>query len=246
MTTKEIKPKTMVPRTANPNLNFGARTDHFGYASTNLILQESSKEPIPNERADANDEFEDIVAFEHYGNRAGTLYQATVKYALKSGTLNLNTLKIGEKETGVIIDSIDVDTTNNDWPMITVSGRLGALAVQEVPGYTMYASLPSITINGVKMAQSMDFTYDAGCRLNSCSLKASTNTAQLNDGLGEPVAYAVGMGTIELTADFVRVTAAPAWTLGADWSERKSPGITEPQAGFHTSTGEAERIALRG
>ena len=134
---------------------FGGKTDHFGFATTDLILQESSKVPRAPNEAKALDANGDVAVTKLYGNDAGTIYDVSCTYLLKSGTLNLNTLSVGELSSGVFAGSIEVTTSNGDWPKITVSGALGYAAFQAPSGKTAKAALPSITLTGGKFAQRM-------------------------------------------------------------------------------------------
>lgn len=231
----------------------GALTDHFGILAIAqggdtlgdfIKLVESTKVPIPNERADAKDEYGDIVASSYYGNSGGTLYDASSTFAIYRGTVQLDMLKLGELSTGVVVESIEVTTSNGDWPMIKVSGKLGMDAVQVPDGKLATATLPAdIDILGAKMAQTMLFSVGAGCRLTASALKATGKISQVDDGLGEPAAYAVEFETAEITADFVRVTAAPSWTVSSPAVEKQAVGSTEPRAEYHTGSGSAE-VAL--
>ena len=198
---------------------FGGKTDHFGFATTDLILQESSKVPRKANEATALDENGDVAVTKLYGNDAGTIYDVSCTYLLKSGTLNLNTLSVGELSSGVFAGSIEVTTSNGDWPKITVSGALG------------YAAF----LTGGKFAQVMSFTV-AGGALNGSSISVSCETAEANDGEGEPVAYAASFPNAEVTAEGVYVTEAFAWTVGGSLVETQAPSVVEPQAAWQTST----------
>jgi hypothetical protein len=219
--------------------NFGALTDHFGIATSNLILVESSKTPVEQNRVDATDENGDVADTDFHGNTAGTLFEASCTYALKSGTLNLNTLKLGELTAGTIAESLEVATEGAAWPQFTMSGKLGCQTVTAPSGKANTFTLPDLVITGIKAAQLMGFTVGAG-RLTGCTLEASIETAEQQNGVGEPVAHGVSGGTGTVTAEFVRITDAPAWTLTAAWlTEQKKPGIEEGQAAHHTATAVA-------
>ena len=214
---------------------FGGKTDHFGIATTDLILQESSKVPRKANEATALDENGDVAATEVYGNDAGTIYDVSCTYLLKSGTLNLNTLSVGELSSGVFAGNIEVSTSNGDWPKITVSGALGYAAFQAPTGKTAKAALPSITLTGGKFAQVMSFTVSGGA-LNGSSISVSCDTAEAKDGEGEPVAYAVSFPNAEVKAEGVYVTDAFAWSVSGSLVETQAPSEVEPQAAWQTST----------
>ncbi len=226
--------------------DFGALTDHFGYASSDLILVDSSADPNPETRTDATDENGDIAASTWHG--AGGIEDISCTYALKSGTLNLNTLVVGEKTaTTQFIESIEVAPTNAQWPQITVSGKKGLVAITAPDGKLNTFALPSITIKGIKAAQEMGFTTGANCKLTGASLSASCTMEQQDDGVGDPAAHGVSGGVMTVSADFVRITAAPSWTVTlADAEETKAPGVEQGQAAYHTGTGTYEYILTRG
>ena len=214
---------------------FGGKTDHFGFATTDLILQESSKVPRKANEATALDENGDVAVTKLYGNAAGTIFDVSCTYLLKSGTLNLNTLSVGELPSGVFAGSIEVTTSNGDWPKITVSGALGYAAFQAPSGKTAKAALPSITLTGGKFAQVMSFTV-AGGALNGSSISVSCETAEANDGEGEPVAYAASFPNAEVTASGVYTTSAFAVTTTGTLVETQAASTDEPQAAWQTST----------
>ena len=217
--------------------DFGALTDHFSIATSDLILVDSSKTPDAESVAQALDENGDLAARTVYGNDGGAVSEASCTYLLKSGTLNLNTLSLGELETGVVVTSIEMATSNGDWPKLTVSGKLGTPAFQAPTGKTAKAALPSQSIVGGKFAQPMTFTVGDGCKLTGCSFSVSAEISQADDGLGEPVAYAASFNNPpEISAEFVRITAQPSWTPTGALVETQAPSTVEPQAAYHTSS----------
>jgi hypothetical protein len=228
---------------------FGALIDHFGLATldTDLKVVASSKEPVEQSRADAQDENGDVAASAFYGNTAGTLYEVSNTYALKGGSIDLATILLGETATGTIRESVEVSTSNSEFPQITVSGKIGAQDVTDPSGKTSTFALPAITINGIKQAQLLGFTVSAG-RLTGSSLEASIELAQQDDGVGEPIAHGLSGGTGTVTAEFVRVnSSAPAWTVTLSGAtESKKPGVDEGQAAFHTTTAAYGFTLTRG
>lgn len=221
--------------------NFGALTDHFSLATATLILVESSKKPVEQSRADAKDENDDIADSAFFGNTAGELFEVSCSYALKSGTLDLQTIKLGEIASGTIREALDAETEAGAWPMIKVSGKTGTQAVTAPTGKLNTFSLPaSITLTGIKAAQPIGFTVSAG-KLTSCKLSAKIEIAEQGNGLGEPIAHGVSGGTGTVEAEFVRVTDQPAWaSLDAWLTEILGPdGAEEGQAAFHTAAASA-------
>ena len=239
--------------------DFGALTDHFGILAIVrdggtladvLTLVDSSKTPVAESRADAMDENNDIAASTFYG--AGDLFEASSTFALTSSTLDTALLLCGEIAVQKFVQSVEISTSNDGWPQITVSGTLGAETMDT--STTNQFSLPSYTLNARKQAQQIGFTTGAGCKLTGSSLSASVELAQQEDGVGEPVAHDVSGGTIEISADFTEITAAPSWTDAAgtawastetDLTETKAPGRQGAQAAYATGTGTAAGTLTR-
>lgn len=223
---------------------FGGLTDHFGLATSNLVLVDSESTPVAQNRVDAQDENGDIVASAFHGNTSGDLSEVSCTYSVKSGILNTSDLKCGEIVEGgtrIIITSIEVSTSNDGWPQVTVSGTAGAFDVCSVSGKLNTYTLPSVFIAGCKRAQPIGFTVIEG-RLTSSSISASVEIAQQENGVGEPVAHGVSGGTLEVSAELVRIDAAPAWSIttpGIGLTETQAPSVSEGQASWHTSTATA-------
>jgi len=234
--------------------NFGALTDHFGLASATLILVNSSSTPVEQSRADANDENGDIAATTYFGNSTQEMADVSCTYALKSGTLNINTIKLGALAASatVLRESIEVSTSNGDFPQVTVSGRKNIIAITAPTGKLNTFTLPSYTLTGIKQAQLIGFTIGAGCRLTGSSIAANVEIAQQDNGLGEPAAHGVSGGTGTISAELVRVTSAPAWTVlttspwdAAGLAQTAAPGLEEGQAAYHTATATAQFTIVR-
>lgn len=231
--------------------NFGALTDHFsltdpGEALADLELIDSSKVPEAMTRGEATDENGDIAAATWHGNTDGALYAVSCQYLLKTGTLNINTIDLGELSTGVVATGIEIPTDASDWPKLTITGMLGTSAITAPSGYLNTFTLPSLTLTGLKQAQALNFTTGEGCKLQSSSFSASIELARTNDGVGEPAAFGLSGGVYTVTGNFVRITAAPSWTItDGDGTETQAPGEEEGQAAYHTGTGTYEGILTR-
>jgi hypothetical protein len=223
--------------------DFGALTDHFSMASASLILIGSTKTPVAKTRADDPDENGDIANAQWFGG--GDVEDVTCEYLLKSGTLNLNTLFLGEISAGVGVASISVATSNGDLPKISVTGKIGLETMVAPTGKLNTWALPSITITANKYAQPMGFTYSTG-RLLGCTLEASCEIFETPDGLGEPAAHGVSGASGSISSEWG--SAAPTITLTLTETDgvTQSPAITEPQAAFHTHTAASEFILVRG
>jgi hypothetical protein len=233
---------------------FGAYTDHFGILAITsgggtladvLEITAASKTPDPMSRAEAANEDGDPVAATWYGNTAGELYDASNTFVCKSGSFDLSVIQGGELEAGKVVTGIEIGTSNDGWPTITVNGKIGAETIVAPSGYLNTWTLPAITITGAKRAQLLDFTVGATCALTASGLTASLDLAQQEDGEGEPVAHGISGGLLTQTAELVRVTAAPSWTKGATWEETQAPGEDQGQAAYHTASAAAEKLWSR-
>jgi hypothetical protein len=231
--------------------NFGALTDHFGILAIVsgggtladvLELVDSSKTPVAKSRADALDEYGDIAASTWFGNPDDDFYEASSTFAVVSDSFDLSVLDLGELTGNKIITSIEITTSNSAWPQLTVTGMLGVEAICGTPVY----SLPSLTITGCKYSQELGFTTGDGARLTGSTVSASIDMAQQDDGGGDPVAHGLSGGVMTGTAQFVRVTAAPSWTVTLSGAtETQAPSLAEPQAEYHTAEASYEYILSR-
>lgn len=232
-------------------MSFGALTDHFGLATAGLVLVDSSESIIELSRADALNEDGDIQASTYFGNTTQDMREISSTYALVSGTLDINTILLGEfvGATNIIRESVEVATSNSEWPQLTVTGRKNAIAVVAPAGLTNTYSLPSIVFTGIKQAQPINFTTGVGCRLTGSSLSGNIEVAQQDNGVGEPIAHGVSGGTGTVSAEFVRITDQASWTPGVAGTygitETAPPGAAEGQASYHTATGTLAFTVLR-
>ncbi len=154
---------------------FSGMVDHFGLASADLKLQSSSYVTRGKGTEHAEDDCGNTVEQGNYIEGAGTAVECV--YHLQGGSgLNLNTLKLGP-DTTTVIESINVDTSNSDWPVITATGYIIATGSATVNPQGKNFTLPSITIEPKRCAQLLGFTLTgAGAELQSSSLSASGET----------------------------------------------------------------------
>ena len=231
--------------------NFGALTDHFGILAIVdgegtladvLELVDSSSTPDAQSRADAQDENGDIADAHWHGNTAGELKEVTCVFTVKKGTLNTGLLKAGEVAVGKVINSIEIAPTNSDWPKLTISGKLGTEAIVAPTGKLNTWTFPAFSVVAARRAQLFAFTIGDGCRLTGSSVSGSVDLAQTEDGAGEPIAHGVSGGMLTMSAEFVAITGACAWSVTGDWTETQVPGAAEGQAANHTGSGAAELV----
>jgi len=236
---------------------FGTQTDHFdiltrsdgsaGTLNDYLKMVSSSNSPVAQNNADATDINGDLDSTSYFGNSSGTYSEASTTFVLYTGSIDLNTLDLGEVSTGKNITSITVETSNteSEHPTITVSGHLGASEITAPSGLTNLFTLPSITVTANSFAQPLGFTVDSGL-LQSCSFEASCNIGMANDGAGEPAAFGLSGAEATVSAEFVNTTVDPAWTLSlSGLTEVQAPTNDEPQAEWDTSSASARVLIAR-
>ena len=233
--------------------NFGALTDHFGILTIVsgggtladvLTLTTAPLAPDAQSRANAEDENGDIAASSYFGNSDGAIKTVGNTFTVTKGDLNTALIKLGQVTAGKCIETFTLGTNNEGWPTITVGGKIGLQTMCD--DFLQTFTLPSYTIKPCKRAQLIGFTIGAGCKLTSSELSASVSLAQTEDGLGEPVAHGVSGGEVTVTANFVRVTAVPSWTVsGSGLTETQKPGVDEGQAAYHTATATAAGTLTR-
>lgn len=232
---------------------YGALTDHFGLLDAlgalhgKAVLVASSSTPVAKTMVRAVDANGDNAAEAASGQTAaGTLAAISCTYALESGTLNLNTLKLGEVAANTLALSLSVTTSNSGWPQITVTGLANTITVVAPSGFlNTFSIADNVTITNAKRAQLIDFTVGEDCRLTGSTFSASIESAEQADGTGTIVAHGVSGGVVTISADMVAVAAAATWTPGVTWTETQAPGADEGQAAWHTTSASAEKILAR-
>jgi len=229
-----------------PFSGFGAQTDHFSFADTNIKLINSTKEPRAKNRADALDDVGDLNAFTHFGST--TIYDIECEYELVGGstaTLNLNTIPLGalDDATGLASLGAEVTTSNGNTPRIKIKGVLGATGLDDTATWT----LPDLSITGEKLAQPIGYTVAAGAPLTGSGFSFDLDLAEETDGLGVPVMHSIsGPNPAKVSASGTAVTAAGGWTLTlSGLSATKAPGVAEPQAAYGDWSAEAEVLIAR-
>ena len=226
--------------------NFGALTDHFADISTGWTLKNSSNPVTPKSRADAINANGDVCDATWYGSVA--LFDISCDYELQSGTVNANTLKLGELSalTGTIVNSISLGTSNSGLPTMSISGRLGCTAVVAPAGFLNTFTLPSIALTAAFRAQAMGFTVDT-CDITDTSFAFTSNIAEATNGLGVQSAHGVSGATGALSANWIRCPDEdPAWTLTlAGLESTADPSESEPDAAYHTASSAAEIVVAR-
>lgn len=235
---------------------FGAQSDYWSYTASNagLCLIDSSIKTVDRQRADAVDMDGDIVATAYYGNNKSniygdSIYEAKCEYVLVSGSLVLRTaaggwvtrmgawIYSGSGPTSKlgIIESVDITTSNTEFPKISVSGLLNTEMRWDYAGKTNSYEWPAAwTIYGRKQAQLYGANGIMGGRLQSCKVSAKVDVAQTSDGDGEPILFGVAgsRGTVDIEA--VAVTAEPGLAGLVGGFTQINLDAAEKQASYHT------------
>jgi len=108
-------------------------------------------------------------------------------------------------------------------------------------------TLPAITINGRKKAQSLAYTTDTGCRLTGSSFEASADEATQLDSQGAEVAYGFAGAVASVSAELTEVTAACGVTLDTSlgFTEQQPEGADRTNTEYATTSFTAEKILVR-
>lgn len=225
---------------------FGNGTNHFDLATlisnANLIFIGSTETPLPISVERAADEEGNNAAEDSYEGGPAVAVEDT--YKLQGGTLDLEELHIGPIDNGAVhlcAVSISVATSNSDWPTITVSGFTGVTDYADMPSFY----LPAVTINGKRIAQGIDFTVDAACRLTSSELTLSGEFHHDLDDSGEVGVMAFTGSNCELSGEAVEITGVVAWTPGGTWIETQAPGADNGNIQWGTASFAATKIIAK-
>jgi hypothetical protein len=198
---------------------FQLDTDHFGLADTIMRLISSKKTPRPKQIAEATDSLGNVAAQSRYGTV--TIMDAECVYSLKSGSKNLNTLKVGKTAATTITTGIDGKTGNDAWPEITVKGVTGCVGLDSLaPAFT----LPSITIVGRKIAQALRFAVGATGKLTGSTFSAKAAAHESLDSLANVASMSASGATFDVTGEATAITDAVTVT----W-DTAAPAMTETQ-----------------
>lgn len=226
-----------------------------GTAGDVLTIKGATRTPIAKSVATVSDQYGDLLAKSVYG-ASTTMYEATAEYQLKSGTLDLSNLFLGQcATTGTFITGISIKTSNSDWPTISVTGRVGQTLEDAPTGYLNKWALPAITLTGKKLAQDfggggageLGFDVDAYTTINGSGLDFTVNLSETTDGEGLPIAFSLHGADGSMSADlalFADVDAyAQPWTLdttaGYLWINLANPSTQKTPNEYWTGSASA-------
>lgn len=218
---------------------FSGNTDYFGFGSSDLVVIGSSTKPKGQSIEYAQDEDGNNVAEDQYDADGADSVETT--YELQANTLNLNTFALGGLLNGLTdmcVESINVTTSNGQWPQIVVSGKTGVFTRSTMPTFT----LPSITISGLKQAQLLDFTIGADCRLTASNYTASGDYAFTRDDAGDASTDAFSGATQEIGGTATEIAGVVVWTPGSGWIEKDFPGAENGNINWGATSFAAEKF----
>jgi len=225
---------------------FGNGTDFFDIptliTNANLIFIGSNTTPIPISVERAQDSEGNHAGEDSF--EGGPAVAVECVYKLQGGTLDLDDLHVGPVDNGAVhlcIVSIDVATSNSDWPTITVTGFTGVTDYSDMPSFY----LPDVTINGKRIAQGIDFSVGADCRLTGSGLSVSGEFHHDLDDAGEVGVMAFTGAVAELSGDAVEIAGVVTWTPGGTWIETQAPGADNGNIQWGTSSFTATKMLTK-
>ena len=213
------------------------------FENCGLTIDEYSEEPYIGNTAELPDEYGDIVDTERFGEDAGIAVCEAVLIA-DCGTNSIpQSVTLGGEDG---IESVVVDTSNSDFPKITVrwySGLSGCDA-----GATYTADLSGLV--GEKKAQALGGLNKASGYIQSSSLSYSCQFSplwgvQVNLGVTTVSlkGYAFTGGRAECSIDIAG--GAVSSTLGTGWKFSSGPVGGKTREGFPTANATATKTLAR-
>ena len=213
-------------------MSYGADTDYWGFADTNVKLQSSSKEPAKSE-AQCVDSNGDVSASTTY-NEVIT-YSCTYKtcndtaYVLYDTTTAVD-FRLGKVISGKVITGIDVGTTNTDRPELTITGRSCSTADGSVQKYD-----PSdLEIAGTRKATPIGASADTNTRVTGSSASASVSVQELLDSQGAFACLDVYGGRVEASNDLAGCAGAVGASADTGWTLISGPSESQENTAYST------------
>ena len=217
-------------------MSHGADTDYFGLADTNVKLQSSSKTPAYSE-GQAIDSNGDINASTIYDS-AMVEYSSTYRMASDTALVLFDTTtavdhRLGKVASNIVLTTIDVGTSPDNRPEITMSGQACATADSLVEKYD-----PSdLEISGARKATPIGMSADTNSKVTGASASASVEIGRILDSLGAIANVDVWGGRIEATNDFVGVGDNPGAAADTGWTLLTPVSIDQANEEYGTGSG---------
>lgn len=223
-------------------MSFGVTSDPFAIGDTHWRPQNLTEAPTAAGEAQAMDSNGDVQASTVYGRAKAWTQPFKVVGGDSGTTFNVNThiklgtikVPVGDSGRKAICTSVEVATSNTDFPVVTCGfteffGDTANQAAYTIPGVA--------TLTALKRAQSMGVVVSGVNRLNSCNLSASLQVVQVADSLGAFVQTAGYQGRAEATAEAINAAGAP--TIAADTANSWATSKDQDVATSNTEYGKA-------
>jgi hypothetical protein len=223
-------------------MSFASVTDWWGLSDSNCVLQSSDKVGDVAGNASVADSVGDVQCETVYGDQ----YTYETVYKLINGdTEDFASAKLGQNfsETGSVdvraINSIAVNTSNTDFPEITISGRT-------IVGSSDGEWTPGISVVGKKAAQKFGFTAAASTFLQSSSATASlqTEAVVLGDS-GDLAAVEFAGARLEASGELSACSVAPSATADSGYTLAKPIGVNSENVNYQTASIEVFKNIVR-
>lgn len=217
-------------------MGYGATTDFWGFADTNVKLESSSSEPSIGGEAQCVDSNGDVNASTTY-DTANKTVSSTYRPCSDTALVLYDTttavdLRLGKVVSGNVITSIEVSTTNTDRPTVTISGEF-AHGVADT-AFSKYDPT-DLEIAPLRKAQAIGATADTVTKVTGSSITASVSVSKTADSQGNTACMDVYAGRIEAGNDLVSCTGTPGASADTGWT--RSAGTSESQENTAYGTG---------
>ena len=189
-------------------------------------LRSYTETPYQKQAAELIDEFGNATERTYFG--AGNIIEHEAVYALGCDA-DIGDVTLGEDG----VESIGINTSNGDWPTVTVKWYTGLPSCQS--GCTFAVTVPSV--QGKRKAQALGLS-NAGGKVSSSSWTASATLNLLLDGSGDPAGFAFSGGTIECSGEAVGGT----WSAGTGITLTSGPSKNESATDYGTTSASGSGI----
>jgi len=217
-------------------MSFATVVDYWGLADTNHILQSSSRSATVGGNAQAMDENGDVQCETGWGDA----YEFSSTYKLINGATETGSgILLGAQTNGDTNGdtraktSLQITTSNSDFPEIVVSGRT-------VVGYDSGATTwtpAGISVVGSKMAQGIGVAAGASSYITGSSVTASLSIEAVVYGdSGDLVKVAFGGGRQEASAELSACSATPTATADTEWTLVQNVSANSENTAYQTGT----------
>ena len=216
-------------------MSFGADTDIWGFADTNIHLVSVTPSDPSNTEATVADSYGDIAASTFHDTV--TNYSATYRACSTSALVFYDTLtavdfRLGKVISSKVITSVQVTTSNTERAEIVIAGRSTSTADTDM-GKFKYDDLEIAT---PRKAVGIGVTEDTVTNVVGSSATASVNVAVQLDSDGDLACMDVYGATLEASNDLVGVTGDPGAAVDSGWTITSGPSINQENTGYATGS----------